>query len=168
VAALCPAIEQSLEPDWLEIKALETAYSFGFEKLAMGPIIDQASFPSPENYLNFMNDPFCYTGRMKLGLAFQAREMLNNLIANLSEIKFPFIVFHGDKDDIVPLAGTQKLMSQSQTPENQKTLFIIEGARHNLLEEIIAQEANVMAKVVEWMLVFKDPLTPPTLLNTVQ
>jgi acylglycerol lipase len=129
---VCPAIEQTLEPSAVEVKALEWAFALGGDKLAWGPID-----PIPEDKLQAkLADPYFYSGRMKLGLGFAGRNMLQDLKERLKDVSFPYIVVHGDADTICPFSGSEQLIAVSKTEEDKKYLHRIPNSDHFLIDTV--------------------------------
>jgi len=151
IVLFCPAIAQSLDPSWIEVATLETIHAMGGDKLPLGPEPVMTTFPTRESYDKFMNDPFCVQGKMKLGLAFQGREMLTRIQAELHEVAFPFVIFHGTDDEVTPYEASKRLMNESVTPAEDKTMHTIEGGTHYILlaDE---REYQMMSHAAEWML----------------
>jgi len=142
---ICPAIEQTLDPSAIELAALEIANSLGGNKLAWGPLD-----PMPaERLTQKSNDPYYYSGRMKLGLGFEARKFLLDLNSRLNDVAFPFVVCHGEIDDICPISGTELLMVMSLTGENSKLFHRIPNANHDLIDNP-EDCRNIIEKLSKW------------------
>jgi len=142
---ICPAIEQTLDPSPVEMFALEIANSLGGDKLAWGPLD-----PMPlERFTQKSNDPYYYSGRMKLGLGFEARKFLLELNEQLNDVGFPFVVFHGEIDDICPITGSELLMALSRTEEKSKLFYRIPNANHALIDTP-EDCKNIIEKLSHW------------------
>lgn len=50
----------------------------------------------------------------------------------LPEVEFPFVVLQGDKDEEVPLWGSQKIVAASKTKAKDKQIIVYAGAKHNV------------------------------------
>jgi len=64
-------------------------------------------------------------------------------------LNMPFCTVHGTQDLAVPIAGSEYLMEHSATPEKDKALLRIEGARHDLFSEPNAED--VVSQMLKWM-----------------
>jgi len=144
---LCPAVEQSLEPSIAEIVALELANSMGGERLALGP-------PSPipvGKVESKSKDPYFYCGRMKLGLGFEARKLILELNDNrLNEVSFPYFLLHGDKDDVCPIRGAERLYKLSKTNEQDKYFHRLPDVNHYIMDT--PEDLKVVTKLLcDWL-----------------
>ncbi|KAL3936156.1 MAG: hypothetical protein SGARI_002681 [Bacillariaceae sp.] len=91
------------------------------------------------------------------GIPFRLGTAVNMLLA-LEDIQnnaipgfeTPFCIVHGDKDEGVPISGSQKLFDECATPSDQKEFHSIAGAYHGLLADPKAEEAmGHLSKFVE-------------------
>ena len=68
---------------------------------------------------------------------FQTASTLVKLAARLksllSEIRFPFIVFHDPLEQIVLVHGSERLIKDSLTLPGRKSIVMVEGGLHDLL-----------------------------------
>lgn len=142
---LCPLIEQSLELSWIKVKLLETIHALGGDHWRCGPI--PYSNLSPESHTAFINDPLCCSGRMKVGMAYQCRELMRAI--NVAAVTFPFIVFHGVNDTVTPYSGSCRLMDESITLIADKTISTV-NTDHNLLDGDVIEE-RIISQMILWM-----------------
>ena len=73
-----------------------------------------------------------------LGCVVAMENACNEIIPKFAS---PFCIIHGTDDDGVPIAGSEFMMNTCQTPEQDKELHPIEGARHEIFCDPLAEEA---------------------------
>jgi alpha-beta hydrolase superfamily lysophospholipase len=56
------------------------------------------------------------------------------------EVKYPFLILHGDNDHIIPLSGSQALFEQCSTAPDKKRLIAIPNSGHAVIQEIEGTE----------------------------
>jgi len=119
--------------------------------LALGPEFLPEAYPTLELYQEYANDPINYTGRMRLGLAWEGREMSRALKTQLNDVAFPFFLVHGTHDQVVPYSISEKLFEDSQTPLELKTFLPVPNSSHSLLEDPVAANMDIIGSMCNWM-----------------
>lgn len=148
---LAPAIVQTIAKSWLQVKLFETVLLLGgsyAERLALGPGPNPKGFESREHFETYLTDPYCYTGKIKLGFGYQILNMMGFLEKRLNEITFPFFVMHGDRDSAIPLSSSEMLVRESATPAAEKKLSVYQNALHN---PFISNFARCLTETLEWI-----------------
>lgn len=82
------------------------------------------------------------------GIPFRLGTAVNMLLA-LEEVSTkcipgftqPFCIIHGDKDEGVPIGGSQLLFDGCATPEGEKEFHTVPGAYHGIIADPKAEEA---------------------------
>ena len=78
----------------------------------------------------------------RLGTAVNMLLMLHDVVTNaIPGFDKPFCIIHGDKDEGVPITGSQRLFDGCATPADQKEFHSIAGGYHGLLADPKAEEA---------------------------
>lgn len=147
---LAPPVVQNVSPNWFTVQLLTFIHSIGGSTLPLGPKPDKSKFPSEEDYINYMTDPFAYTGRMKLGFGFTLLNFMDTLRGSIDQVNFPFLALHGDDDLVTLPSGSQLLLEKSQTPEALKKLVIFPGVKHNCMTHGVARELAVPT-ILQWV-----------------
>ena len=84
---------------------------------------------------------------------FQTASTLVKLAARLksllSEIRFPFIVFHDPLEQIVLVHGSERLIKDSLTLPGRKSIVMVEGGLHDLLSNNFT---SITEKSIEWIM----------------
>ncbi len=70
---------------------------------------------------------------------------IDNVLAQGSTIKVPWLLVHGTEDDVVPIKDSQDIFAKTQEP---KELFAITGANHVFSNE---HTSPMIEKVVPWV-----------------
>ena len=97
-----------------------------------------------QDYLEFETFLNKY-GKIKVNYSFIVDAEKYNSREAVKEIKIPFLILHGDKDDIIPLEKGKDLYKNANEP---KLLRIIEGANHDFKEKAIL--ALIIKYVVDY------------------
>lgn len=122
---------ESLEPEKLWSDAEARAYFISEEYFNMG--------------LAGAGRKFCLgTAVAMLGATEAARE------SSIPSLNCPFCVFHGTNDVSVPVSSSEFLLDHCDTKENEKSVFWVEGAYHDLLSDPDTREDTV-DKLVRWI-----------------
>jgi len=124
--------------DW-QLKGMKIAYDMGLGFLALGP--------GEKQDILLLKDPLMYTGAMKIGTGANLLEMELATQRLLEDVDFPFIVFHGDCDNVVSVNGSVELFQKSKTKESSKTIKIFHNAHHNLIGELKGQ---IFLEINQW------------------
>lgn len=81
------------------------------------------------------NDPYRSNLPFRLYSADSILRMTFEVQDKITKMEFPILVVHGDSDRIIPLSGSETLISASSTPLAKKKLIIIPGGFHDALAE---------------------------------
>lgn len=73
-----------------------------------------------------------------------------NLYEKVKKIKVPTLIVHGDKDNVVPLSGSRKLL---KFIGGEKQLEIITGADHKMRGEFLEKVNNLLADFFQKVLI---------------
>lgn len=95
------------------------------------------------------NDPLGFHGAMCLATGRSLIEASLQLEASLDKIKVPFLVVHGDADEIVPLDGSRLLLQKAQSAD--KHLEVYPGMLHAPLCELPDTRALVEQLILDWL-----------------
>ncbi len=87
---------------------------------------------------DYAADPLVYHGQYKRGLLEAEAEALDIFQRNIDELTMPILFLHGTEDPFVPYR--RSLQAVEDMPAVDKTIHILEGARHEVLNEINKDE----------------------------
>ena len=95
----------------------------------------------------YLNDPLVYKGGIKARWVHEALITMNLLFEDKELFKtLPLLLLHGDKDTLVPLAASEKLMKAAKTDD--KTLHVFTDAFHEILNEDLPK---CLAIITPWL-----------------
>jgi alpha-beta hydrolase superfamily lysophospholipase len=92
-------------------------------------------------------DPLVYHGQYKRGLLAAEAEALNNFQDNIAKLVMPVLFLHGTEDPFVPFQ--RSLEAVEEMPAADKTIHTLEGARHEVLNEI--NRDQVIRYLTDWV-----------------
>lgn len=111
----------------------------------------EALMRCPGRAVSSTHDPLQYNGwiqnRTALALL-DGRRRCHELLASWGR-DFPFLLIHGEADELCPLTAPEALMAKS--PQKDKTLKVYAGSLHELLNDVPERRDEVRADVVEWL-----------------
>ncbi|KAJ3023467.1 hypothetical protein HKX48_002894 [Thoreauomyces humboldtii] len=148
LVVLCPlvSVQDDSRPGWaVQMVAHALCYVAPFLPLAAANRGKNASDIRFEEM--FLADPLTYHGRLRIGTGLAMLNGFEDLQANLTDIKTPFIVIHGDADRATNPEGSKDLYARALSTD--KTLHILEGQEHDLSREPKAEE--VCDLFLEWL-----------------
>ena len=91
-----------------------------------------------KNVRCLMLSPFIQKFTLRTG--FHLLDLLKEVQRVLKNIRFPFLIFHGSMDRVVPLHGSQAMVRQAATHPEDKELVVYEGAYHYLMLDPVYDE----------------------------
>lgn len=94
--------------------------------LALYPPADLTAFNNPGKPKGVLPDLLGGSVTSRLSLALEASP-----VTHVSASSPPFLLYHGDKDPLVPLAQSQELNDKLHAADVESTLVVIHGAGHN-------------------------------------
>lgn len=95
------------------------------------------------------DDALIVFNRPRIGFAVDLLDNCKKLAAGLQDIKVPFIALHGTLDDRTEPKNTQELADRSLGED--KTVVMVEGGKHQLLQDRAEITADVIQRVLEWV-----------------
>jgi len=151
---LGPMIETSAEPPWWQLPLLKAIASIPYVRsvglLRPSGLASDKQYKDPERRKLCDDDPLSYHGAMCLATGGTLLAAIAELQPRLAELTVPMLVVHGDADEIVPLAGSQKLVEQA-TACQDKTLEVYPGMLHSPLCEFPEVRAKVERQILDWL-----------------
>ena len=106
-------------------------------------------YADPERRAMCVDDPLTYSGAMCLSTASALLETMAAIETQLSDVETPFLVVHGDADEIVPLSASQTLFQRAKSTD--KRLSVYPGMLHAAFCELPPTRAKVEAEILEWL-----------------
>ncbi|XP_068759105.1 monoglyceride lipase-like isoform X3 [Montipora capricornis] len=88
----------------------------------------------PVQVEKYANDPLVWHEGLKAKWTAEILEAMNDIQKNASKITLPYLLVHGDDDQVVLIDGSHFLQQHSSSTD--KTFKVYEGGRHELLNEI--------------------------------
>eukprot|EP00118_Oscarella_pearsei_P026177 m.309552 g.309552 ORF g.309552 m.309552 type:complete len:287 (+) comp46916_c0_seq1:46-906(+) len=98
----------------------------------------------------YADDPLVWHGGLKARQAVASLNAFKEIESRLAEIEFPFIVLHGENDQLALKAGSQLLLEKAQSED--KTLKMYPEMGHTLLHELEEDSRKVLQDIVDWVL----------------
>jgi len=150
MAPMC-MIKKDVKPSAAAIKVLTFALKF-IPTLPITPVPDLGprAFTDEELYRRSMQDPIRYTAKMRLSTAMQLNLAVGKIQNNIPQVTTPFIVCHGDKDEITALGGSQFLYENAGSQD--KTLKVYPGMCHVLMMGESKEKGDlVYADIFDWL-----------------
>ncbi|XP_078342764.1 monoglyceride lipase-like isoform X1 [Oculina patagonica] len=95
------------------------------------------------------NDPLAWKGGLKAQWAMAIHDAMEHIKENIPKIEWPFIVLHGDADQITMVEGS--MMLEQKASSKDKTIKIYPGFYHKLLNEPKEDAALVMSDIISWI-----------------
>ncbi|KAL9960136.1 hypothetical protein ACROYT_G033546 [Oculina patagonica] len=103
----------------------------------------------PEQVAALTNDPLAWKGGLKAQWAMAIHDAMEHIKENIPKIEWPFIVLHGDADQITMVEGS--MMLEQKASSKDKTIKIYPGFYHKLLNEPKEDAALVMSDIISWI-----------------
>lgn len=95
----------------------------------------------------YATDPLVYHGQYKRGLLVAEVAALDAFAADVDELTMPILLLHGTDDPFVPYQ--RSVQAVEEMPASDKTIELIEGGRHEVLNEVNRDE--VIGILAAWM-----------------
>ncbi|XP_068759092.1 monoglyceride lipase-like [Montipora capricornis] len=103
----------------------------------------------PVQVEKYANDPLVWHEGLKAKWTAEILEAMNDIQKNASKITLPYLLVHGDDDQVVLIDGSHFL--QQHSPSTDKTFKVYEGGRHELLNEIQELSSKVLQDILDWI-----------------
>jgi alpha-beta hydrolase superfamily lysophospholipase len=96
---------------------------------------------------DYAADPLVYHGQYKRGLLEAEARALDVFQRDIDRLTMPLLYLHGTEDPFVPYE--RSLRAVQEMPSVDKTIHILEGARHEVLNEINRDE--ILGYLTDWI-----------------
>lgn len=103
----------------------------------------------PEQVAILTNDPLAWKGGLKARWAMAIHDAMEHIKENLTKIEWPFLVLHGDADQLTMVDGS--VMLEEKAASQDKTIKIYPGFYHKLLNEPKEDATLVMNDIISWI-----------------
>ncbi|XP_068759093.1 monoglyceride lipase-like [Montipora capricornis] len=103
----------------------------------------------PVQVEKYANDPLVWHEGLKAKWTAKILEAMNDIQRNVSKITLPYLLIHGDDDQVVLIDGSHFLQQHSSSTD--KTFKVYEGGRHELLNEIQELSSKVLQDILDWI-----------------
>jgi acylglycerol lipase len=101
----------------------------------------------PEALITKYSDPLVYTGSIRVRTGYEILRITSYLQQNLSKLRVPFLVLHGNADTVTDPKASQKLHDEASSTD--KTIRLLEGFLHDLLFEL--EREIIVNDIIEWL-----------------
>ena len=102
---------------------------------------------NPKTVEEYKTDPLIYRAGTKAGLGAALLRGIESLKSKFSQFDYPTLIMHGGADKITNIEGSKQLYAQS--PSQDKTLKIWDGAFHEIFNETNQQE--IIKTTTDWI-----------------
>jgi alpha-beta hydrolase superfamily lysophospholipase len=96
----------------------------------------------------FKHDPYIVKD-VSLSWLHEFKLTQKNILLNANRILLPTLICHGDADPIAAAAGAELLYEKLGSDD--KSLIIFNGLKHELLNHLSDERAQVLKKIFEWL-----------------
>mmetsp|Transcript_17535 Transcript_17535/g.42796 ORF Transcript_17535/g.42796 Transcript_17535/m.42796 type:complete len:324 (+) Transcript_17535:62-1033(+) len=104
---------------------------------------------------HYHSDPLVYHGGMRPRFSAEVIGAIGDAQVRKAEFKIPYIIIHGSSDFQVPLIGSQEW--HAGTSSTDKTLKIIDGSYHEMLNEVPQYRDQFVKEMKEWLASHNKP-----------
>ncbi|XP_022081071.1 monoglyceride lipase-like isoform X2 [Acanthaster planci] len=116
----------------------------------MGQLESSSMSRDPEVVKDYETDPLIFHGKIKARFAVQTLQAMERLGNGLPDIRWPFLIQHGDQDKLAEISGS-RLMYET-APSEDKTLTVYEGFYHELDKEPGGDGEKTIQELLDWVL----------------
>jgi alpha-beta hydrolase superfamily lysophospholipase len=95
----------------------------------------------------FRSDPLNYQSKMRVRTGVQINTTLRAVREQVSKLRLPVLILHGEADPICPPSGSRLIYDQAASAD--KTLKTYPGLLHEILNE--PERAAVLADIHQWL-----------------
>jgi alpha-beta hydrolase superfamily lysophospholipase len=156
--ALCPAIHNSVEPSapvtWM-IRFILRPLAPMLRAPGVTPLLPEMISGSPSRQQSIIEDPFTDGRAFFIASAEALLTLTWDVIADIPKVKFPFVVVHGHKDQVIPISGSKQLLADSLTCSEDKLLIEIPDGDHDVLTNMLEPWGEFGAKcyvqLLDWI-----------------
>lgn len=97
----------------------------------------------------YADDPLNWHGGLKARWTNAILNTMEDIQKNISALKTPFFVAHGDDDQLVKIDSSIFLYENS--PSKDKTFKVYKNCRHEILNELEESAATFLKDILEWI-----------------
>lgn len=115
----------------------------------MPPIDPSVLSRDPKEAKKYADDPLNWHGGLKARWTNAILNTMEDIQKNISALKTPFFVAHGDDDQLVKIDSSIFLYENS--PSKDKTFKVYKNCRHEILNELEESAATFLKDILEWI-----------------
>ncbi|CAM9317204.1 unnamed protein product, partial [Ectocarpus fasciculatus] len=104
----------------------------------------------PEEQSLLLSDPHRYPDAVRNLTAFNVLKMIEDSVAEYTNIKVPFLCMHGTADTIAQSTGSRELYMNVRTPWRDRNITMYPGLRHELFHEGLEDRDRCIAAAVKY------------------
>ncbi|OMP02679.1 Alpha/beta hydrolase-1 [Corchorus olitorius] len=112
--------------------------------------IIEVAFKEPEIREEVRKNPYCYKGPPRLKTSYELLRVSLEIENTLNEVKFPFLVLHGEEDKVTDPQASKELYNAASSKD--KTLKLYPGMWHGMLYgEPLENIEIVFSDIIGWL-----------------
>mmetsp|Transcript_7152 Transcript_7152/g.14505 ORF Transcript_7152/g.14505 Transcript_7152/m.14505 type:complete len:299 (-) Transcript_7152:145-1041(-) len=127
------------------LKPVSSLLNFLIPRAPIVKVERNEAFPIVQEDLD--KDPLAYHGWTRVRSACEYLQATEKTVQEMTEMKFPFMVFHSKHDTMTDPEGSQMLYERSSASD--KTLCMLDSMWHGLTREV--GNENVNRKIIDWL-----------------
>jgi alpha-beta hydrolase superfamily lysophospholipase len=155
----CPVVDIGL--NWFVRAAVVTPLSIFAPETSLPEFfasdIGHKSIWASDRYIEYiLNDRYpmnpsglSWGGNIRFGSIGALLDLSDRVQSILSDVKYPFVIFHDKTDSLCKFSGSELMLQSSQTPESDKQLCHVENALHDILANKLEEAFEMTANWVE-------------------
>ncbi|CAH3027397.1 unnamed protein product [Porites evermanni] len=113
------------------------------------PIDPSVLSQDPTQVEKYANNSLNWHEGMKVRWVGAILDAMNEIQGNLSRLTTPYLLVHGDGDQLLKIDGSHYLHENS--PSNDKTFKVDKNGRHELLNEVEETASVVYKDILDWI-----------------
>jgi len=121
-----------------------------FPRVSVGTLDANQITRDKEQVKRYLDDPLVYTGPVLLRSALELYKITCDVAPYLELVDFPFLVLHGDDDEITDIKGSYSLHEKAKSLD--KKMIVFEGSKHEILHEIDEMPEKFINDIKSWLL----------------
>lgn len=150
VAPMCKIAEE-MKPNTVMTSVLSTlSRVIPSWKIVPGPDVIDTAFKVPKVREEIRANRYCYKGKPRLRTAFELLRVSTQIEQRLHEVSLPFIVLHGEEDQVTDKAVSKQLYDVATSSD--KTLKLYPDMWHGLLYGEPQDNLEIVfSDIIDWL-----------------
>ena len=114
------------------------------------PLLQSEITSDEKELMKLKNDKRMGPSNVSNKSAYEILKLVADAKVELSNVKVPFLVIHGDIDQISLIEGGQYLYDNAGSSSNKKQIIVIANGKHELLHEVTEIKSVAMIAIVNY------------------